>query len=456
LESFLYGTLNLALAPALFWFVLGRMSQTTPRSRLLPLGASLCLVLLHAPVAGAADEWPQFRGPAGDGAATAAGLPEAPTEGSGVVWKTAIHGKAWSSPVISGERIWLTTASEDGTELSLVVVDRQSGRILRDEVVFKVENPQFCHKFNSYASPTPAIAAGKVYLSFGSPGTACFDEASGAKLWERRDFVCNHFRGAGSSPVVWRDSLLLHFDGSDFQYVVALDRHTGKTLWRTERTVDFKDLTAEGKPTGDGDFRKAYATPAVVEWEGKSVLLSSGAKCHYAYDPATGKELWRVEERAQHSASERPLFWRGTAFFQSGFKGQILAVKLGGSGVLEESQLAWRVKKGVPSKPSMLLVDGMLYMVDDSGIASCVDATSGEVVWSERIGGNFSASPVYADGRVYALNEEGKVTTFAAEKTFRKIGEGQFEAGFMASPAVAGNALYLRSKTHLYRVEKGR
>jgi outer membrane protein assembly factor BamB len=358
--------------------------------------------------------------------------------------------------VISGDRIWLTTATEDGTELSLVIVDRQSGKILRDEVVFKVENPQFCHKFNSYASPTPAIAGGKVYLSFGSPGTACFDEKSGAKIWERRDFVCNHFRGSGSSPVVWRDALLLHFDGSDFQYVVALDRHTGKTLWRTERTVDFKDLNAEGKPTGDGDFRKAFATPTVAEWEGKSVFLSSGAKCHYAYDPATGKELWRVEERSQHSASERPLFSRGVAFFQSGFKGQILAVKMGGSGVLEESQLAWRVKKGVPSKPSMLLVAGMLYMVDDSGIASCVDASSGEVVWSERIGGNFSASPIYADGRIYAFNEEGKVSTFAAEKTFRKIGEGQFESGFMASPAVAGNALYLRTKTHLYRIENGR
>jgi outer membrane protein assembly factor BamB len=455
-KSFFSHAVNLALAMGGFWFVLWTMNLPSVRSCLLPLGFSLGFTLAPFQPAAAADEWPQFRGPAGDGTAQAAGLPEAPGEGTEVVWKTAIHGKAWSSPVISGDRIWLTTASEDGTELSLVVVDRQSGRILRDEVVFKVENPQFCHKFNSYASPTPAVAGGKVYLSFGSPGTACFDEVSGAKLWERRDFVCNHFRGAGSSPVVWRDSLLLHFDGSDFQYLVALDRHTGKTLWRTDRTVDFKDLTAEGKPTGDGDFRKAFATPAVVEWEGKSVLLSSGAKCHYAYDPLTGKELWRVEERAQHSASERPLFWRGMAFFQSGFKGQILAVKLGGSGVLEESQLAWRVKKGVPSKPSMLLVEGMLYMVDDSGIASCVDATSGEVVWSERIGGNFSASPIYADGRIYAFNEEGKVTTFAAEKTFRKIGEGQFESGFMASPAVAGNALYLRTKTHLYRLEKRR
>jgi outer membrane protein assembly factor BamB len=164
--------------------------------------------------------------------------------------------------------------------------------------------------------------------------------------------------------------------------------------------------------------------------------------------------LWRLEERAQHSASSRPLVWDGKVFFQSGFKGQILAVKLGGTGVLEESQLAWRGKKGVPSKPSMLLRDGALFMVDDSGIASCVDALTGEALWSQRIGGNFSASPILADGRIYACNEEGKVSVFAPDKdSFKLLGEGQFEAGFMASPAVAGGALYLRSKTHLYRVE---
>jgi len=147
---------------------------------------------------------------------------------------------------------------------------------------------------------------------------------------------------------------------------------------------------------------KAFATPVVTEWQGQSILLSSGAKCHYAYDALTGKELWRLEERAQQSASSRPLVWDGKVFFQSGFKGQILAVKLGGSGVLEETQLAWRVKKSVPSKPSMLQIDGALYMVDDSGIASFVDAKSGETLWTERVGGDFSESPLFADGRIYA------------------------------------------------------
>jgi len=445
----------------LFLLSLGRrlfsaefMSVVPPRFSSLAVSFLLGLSPLQTY---ASNEWPQFRGPLGDGAASGLKVPAAPSETEGVRWKTAIHGKAWSSPVLSGSKVWLTTATEDGSELSLVVVDKDSGKILRDEVLFKVQNPQFCHKFNSYASPTPAVADGKVVVTFGSPYTACFDEATGAKLWERTDFVCNHFRGAGSSPVFWRDFVIMHFDGSDFQYVVALDKNTGKTVWRTERSVDFKDLNAEGKVTGDGDFRKAFATPVVTEGQGQPVLLSSGAKCHYAYDPMTGKELWRLEERAQHSASSRPLFWDGKVFFQSGFKGQILAVKLGGSGVLEESQLAWRAKKSVPSKPSMLLLDGSLFMVDDSGIASCVDAKSGETLWTERVGGNFSASPLLADGKIYACNEEGKMTVFAADKTgYRVLGEGQFESGFMASPAVSAGALYLRSKTHLYRVEAAR
>jgi outer membrane protein assembly factor BamB len=416
----------------------------------------LCLPLLWpaSTACWAADEWPQFRGPKGDGQSESYGIPLQLGEGENVRWKTPIHGKGWSSPVISGNRIWLTTSKEDGTELSVVCVDRETGKILQDEVLFQVANPQFCHKFNSYASPTPVIAGGKVYVSFGSPGTACLEESTGKKLWERTDFVCNHYRGAGSSPIIWGDLFIMNFDGSDAQYVVGLDKNTGKTVWRTERSVDFQDLDAQGKPGGEGDYRKAFATPTIVEWEGKPQLISSGAKAHYAYDPTNGRELWRLEERGQHSASTRPLVSNGVAFIQTGFgKPQLLAVRLGGGGVLEESQIDWRVKKGVPSKPSILLINGLLFMVDDSGIANCVDAKTGEVIWTQRIGGNFSASPVYVDGRIYTFNEEGKVAVIAPEREFKLLGEGKFEDGFMASPAIAGNALFLRTKTALYRIE---
>ena len=402
----------------------------------------------------AAGEWPQFRGPTGDGHSEAKGLPVKFGEGEHVKWKTAIHGKAWSSPVVWGSQIWLTTATEDGTELSAVCVDKESGKILRDDVLFHVAVPQFCHKFNSYASPTPVIEEGRLYVSFGSPGIACLDTKTGAKLWERTDFVCNHFRGAGSSPIVWGELMIMNFDGSDHQFIVALDKKTGKTAWQTPRSVDYKDLK-DGKPEADGDWRKGFGTPHVLEGGGAPVLLSSGAKAHYGYDPRTGKELWRIDDPAHHSAAARPVAGLGMVFIAAGFsQGEVIALKLGGSGALDESQVAWRLKKGAPKKPSLLLDGDLLYMINDDGIASCVEARTGAVVWSQRVGGNVSAAPIFADGRIYACNEEGKVAVLAPGREFKVLAENQLDGGFMASPAVSGKALILRSKTHLYRVEE--
>lgn len=403
----------------------------------------------------AADNWPQFRGPDGDGHSDVTGLPVTFGEGDHMKWKTEIHGKAWSSPVIWGSQIWLTTANEEGTELGVVCVDKDSGKILRDDLLFRVATPQFCHKFNSYASPTPVIEDGRVYVSFGSPGTACLDTKTGAKLWERTDFVCNHYRGAGSSPIIWQDLLIMNFDGSDHQFVVALDKKTGKTVWQTPRSVDYQDLDKEGNPVGEGDFRKAFATCHVYMQNGQPILLSSGAKAHYAYDPRTGKEIWRFEDRDSHSAATRPVVGDGIAYIPAGFgKAGLLAVKLGGNGLLSVNDLAWRMKKAVPNKPSVTLVGDLLFTVNDGGIATCLDAKTGDVVWSERLGGNFSASPLFAEGHFYAANEEGKVFVFNASREFKVVSENHLEAGEMASPAVSGKALYLRTKTALYRFEE--
>jgi outer membrane protein assembly factor BamB len=403
----------------------------------------------------AAEHWPQFRGPNGDGHGDAKDLPVTFSDGERVKWKTAIHDKGWSSPVIWGSQIWLTTATEDGTELSVLCVDKESGKVLRDEVLFRVATPQFCHKFNSYASPTPVVEEGRVYVTFGSPGTACLDTKTGAKLWERTDFVCNHFRGAGSSPILWGDLLIMNFDGSDHQFVVALDKKTGKTVWQTKRSVDYGDLDKEGKPSAEGDYRKAFATPHVYQQDGQPVLLSSGAKAHYAYDPATGKELWRFPDPEHHSAAARPVVGHELAFISGGFsKGAVFAVKLGGTGPLDpQKSAAWELKKAAPNKPSPLLIDDLLYLFNDGGIASCVDARTGTVVWSERIGGNCSASPIYADGRIYMTNEEGKVAVLAPGREFKVLAENKLGDGFMASPAVSDRALFLRSRTHLYRIE---
>ena len=416
---------------------------------------ALCILLVtFTSSLPAADNWPQFRGPTGDGHSDAKNLPVTFGENDHVKWKTPIHGKAWSCPVIWGSQIWLTTASEDGTDLGVVCVDKESGKILIDKKLWRVNAPQYCHPFNSYASPTPVIEDGKIYVTFGSPGTACLETKTGAILWERRDFVCNHFRGAGSSPIVFGDLLIMNFDGSDNQFVVALDKKTGKTVWQTKRGIDYQDLETDGKPKAEGDFRKAFSTPNVISYEGKNILLSSGAKAHYGYDPLTGKELWRVEERGQHSASSRPISAFGLAFFTTGFsKGQLLAVKLGGSGVLSESDIAWRLSRNIANKPSLLLIDGLIYMIDDGGIASCIEAKTGAEVWRERVPGNYSASPLYGDGKIYLLSERGEVVVLKPGRTFEKLAENKFEDGFMAAPAVSGSALFLRSKTSLYRIE---
>lgn len=420
---------------------------------LLVRGLAACALV--ACVAQAEENWPQFRGPNGDGHSDATGLPLTWSETENVKWKTPIHGKAWSSPVIWGGQVWMTTAPEEGTRLHAVCVDKESGKVVRDLKLFDVVLPQYVHPFNSYASPTPVIEEGRVYVTFGSPGTACLDPQTGKVLWQRRDLKCNHFRGAGSSPILYRDLLVMNFDGSDHQFVVALNKKTGETVWETKRSVDFQDLAPDGKPQAEGDYRKAFATPHVASFDGKDILLSSGAKAHYAYEPLTGKELWRVEERGQHSAATRPVVGHGLIFIPTGFsKGQLLAVKPGGSGVVTDTHVAWRAKRGVPNKPSLLVVNELLFMVEDGGFASCLEAKTGREIWQERIGGAYSASPILAEGRIYAMSEDGKSVVFAAAREHKKLAENRLADGFMASPAVSGNALFLRTKKALYRIEQ--
>jgi outer membrane protein assembly factor BamB len=409
-------------------------------------------ILLAALVA--LGQWPQFRGPDGNGVSTATGLPVTWSETENVRWKTAIHGRAWSSPVILGRQIWLTTATPDGKELFALAIDKESGKILFDLKLFDVPNPQFAHSFNSYASPTPFIEPGRVYVTFGSPGTAAIDTATGKVLWERRDLECNHFRGAGSSPVVFRNLLLMHYDGSDVQYVVALDKATGKTVWQTKRSVDFKDLEPDGKVKGDGDFRKAFSTPLVVMAGNEPVFVSLGSKAAYGYDPMTGKELWRIEEPSSFSSSNRPVAGHGLVYYASGWNtGHVLAVKPDGRGDVTATHVVWRVTRGAPKKPSILLAGDLLMMVADTGVVTCLDALTGAEVWTARLTDSYSASPILSEGRVYFFSEDGKATVIEAGRTFKKIAENTLEQGFMASPAIDGRALFLRTKTHLYRIE---
>ncbi len=423
-----------------------------------------CRSLFLAAVAGlfscsvrAGDSWPQFRGPTGQGVSDSTGLPVKWGEDENVVWKTAIHGRAWSSPVILGNQIWMTTATPDGRKLFAVCVDKDGGKVVHDLKLFDREKPQFAHEFNTHASPTPVVEAGRVYITFGSEGTACLDSQTGKVIWERTDLVCNHYRGPGSSPLIFGDLLFLPFDGSDFQYVVALDKNTGKTVWKTDRSIDFQDLEADGTVQREGDMRKAFSTPRISMLTGKPLLISLGSKALYAYEPSSGVEVWRIENRASHSGSATPLIGDALLYFCSGLGHEELwAVKPGGKGVITDTHVAWKVTRNVPGKPSPLLVEGRIYMTDDAGVASCVDATTGAEIWRGRLPGNYSASPVYADGRIYFFNEDGVATVVEAGKTFKIIAENELDDGFMASPAVVDHAIYLRTKTHLYRIEQKR
>jgi outer membrane protein assembly factor BamB len=398
--------------------------------------------------------WPEFRGPRGNGQTLNTGLPVQWSETQNVKWKTAIHGKAWSSPVVWGDQIWITTATEDGTRLYAVCVDKETGKILHDRLVFEVERPQYAHPFNSYASPTPVVEQGRVYVTFGSPGTACLDTATGKVLWERRDFVCNHFRGAGSSPILYQNLLIVNFDGSDFQFLVALDKNTGKTVWKMNRSIDYRDLLPDGKVKENGDYRKAFATCQVADIAGRPVLLSQGASAQYGYDPLTGKEYWRIEERSCHSASGRAVLGNGMIFMTCGFsQGLLMALKPDAQDATKEPKVVWKLNRSMPNKPSPIYFDGLIFVIADNGVASCLEAETGKEIWRERIPGNYTASPLLADGRLYCFSEEGKVTVVKASRQFEKLAENQQTAGFMASPAVTGKALILRTKTHLYRIE---
>lgn len=389
----------------------------------------------------AADAWPQFRGPGGQGLALEAELPRTWSEANNVRWKAALPGIGWSSPVIADGRIWLTTATEDGRSLRALCLAEADGALRSDVEVFRPESLPEIHPTNSYASPSPVLADGRVVVHYGTLGTACLDAVSGDLLWRNDELHWEHQVGPGASPVAWNDLLLLACDGTDVRYVAALQLASGSPVWRVDRSVQIDK---------ESSFRKAFCTPLLIEVDGQAQAICPGADQVVAYDPASGAEIWAVDYDG-FSNVPMPVYAHGLVYVCTGYMSpKLLAIRPTGRGNVTATHVVWELDENVPTKPSPLVWGERLFLVNDAGILSCVDALSGEVLYRERLGGDFSASPLATADRLYFFREDGTTFVVAPGDEFELLSENRLAGRIMASPAVVYDRLYLRTDTHLY------
>lgn len=435
--------------------------------------AFAALSLVGTALAVNAENWPEFRGPTGDGIATAENIPDAVDEKTNLVWKTSLPGRGWSSPVFDGSSIWVTAAEEifpseeerlkileaqgeeaktfkvrqvaKKIELSAIQIDFESGKVQKTIPLTVIESPQTIHALNSFASPTPFLKDGKLYAHFGAFGTFCIDTESGKLDWQRT-IELEHGVGPGSSPVVYDDKLILICDGVDRQFVTALDTATGETAWLTDRP----EMRAE-----KGDQKKSYNTPVVVESGGKAQVICMGAQWLVSYEPGTGKEIWRLDHGSGFSVVPRPVYSQKNKllYVSTGFgKPVLIAVKVDGEGDITDSdKIAWSESKRIPARPSPLLIGDELYVIADGGITTCFNAATGETHWNDRIDGNYSASPLFADGKIFVASQEGVVTVFKPGKTFSPLSKTEMGESIMASPFAVNEALLIRTESALFR-----
>ena len=445
--------------------------MTTPLFSRASLGVAAFLLVLGAALTRAAGlEWPEWRGPGGQGHATqdARNLPVAWDEGTHVAWRCNLPGRGWSSPLIDGNHIWLTAAIEtearpedvqrrlksntgdqpltllEKVEFLALCVDRRTGKLLRTISLGTERDPQWVHTLNSYASPTGVLEKDRAYLHFGTFGTFCLDTSDGRVVWANTNLHVMHENGPGSSPIVSGNLLVFHLDGSDTQSVVALDKRTGTVAWRTPRS---------GTMNANPQLKKSYATPALARVGGKDLLLSQGADWLYAYDPRNGSEAWKVKYgNLGFSLSSRAVLGHGHIYLCTGYaRSEVHAIRLDAG----EPAHAWKYAKGAPTMSSPLLVGDELYFVSDTGgMLTCLDAKSGVEVYRERLGGNHCASPLLAEGRIYLCDREGGTTVIEPGRQFRRLAVNKLPGQIMASPAAVGDSLYLRTDKALYRLKK--
>ena len=403
-----------------------------------PIARRFVLLALALPLAAlrASAQWPEFRGPTGQGHSSERGLPLEWSETRNVRWKVPVPGRGWSSPSIADGRVWMTTAVENrGSSLRAIAYDLETGRESVNVEVFHVGRPAAMNPKNSRASPTPIVEGDRVYVHFGADGTAALTTA-GEIVWKTRlPYESQH--GNGASPILYGDLLIVSCDGSDAAFVVALDKRTGKTKWKTWRRQPWD---------------QAYSTPLVIRVGERDEIVSAGAYRAAAYEPLSGKEIWRVSYADGFSNVPRPVYGHGLIYIATGFQEpSLVAVRVDGSGDVTKTHVAWTLRRGAPLTPSPLLVGDELYVVNDGGILSCLDAKTGETVWVQRLGGAYSASPIFADGRIYFLSEEGMARVIAPGREFRVLATNRLDGDALGSMAVAAGSIFIRTNSYLYR-----
>jgi len=411
--------------------------------------------------------WGQFRGTNGTGIAPDSAKPAIEFDvQQQAAWQIEIPGTGWSSPVYESNKIWMTTAVTkkatpaeiaaklkgdrmaqiktvaSSVELHAICVDANTGSIIHDVTLETITSPDPINPMNSYASPTPAIKNGKVVCHFGNYGTWCLDEKTANTLWQKK-YVVKHSVGPGSSPTIFDEKVILVCDGMDFQYIAAVDLNSGDEVWKTDRPP----IRAK-----DGEYRKSYSTPLLVNIADKSQVIVPGAQWVAGYDLKTGTEIWRADYGNGFSVTPMPVYESGLIVFSTSYmESRIVAVDPTGTG---EIKTAWTSKpKKAPNMPSMVGLDGNIFAITDSGILRCLDAKSGDVVNEVRIGGNFSASPLMAGGNLYLSSREGKMTVVRCSTDMETIATNEFESSIMASPVLIGNDLLVRTEKKLIRIK---
>ena len=412
-----------------------------------------CIILLitvaSCVVIEANEQWSQFRGHYGNGIIKSTSAPINWSENTNIDWKTPIHDRGWSSPVIWNDQIWMTTATKDGNKMYAICVNKLSGKIEHDIHVFDVKSPQAITNENTYASPTPVVEEGRVYVHFGTYGTACISTKDGQILWKRRDLNCDHEIGAGpaSSPFIYNNFLIFNVDGRDVQYVIALNKETGETAWKTNRSVDFSDVQV--------NQRKAYGTPFIIPRGNTNQMVSIGAKGVYSYDPENGKELWKAEHRGW-SIAPRPVYGEGLVFTMiDRDRPEMWAINPNGSGDITETHVEWKETKRMPPRASPIIIKGLLFVVDRNGYISCIEAKTGKSIWQKRMKGRFSASPILANNLIYFFNEDTVCTIIKPTRELEIVAENKLsEDKLMATPAFDENSIYIRTEKKLTRIVK--